>query len=90
MRLTLRLTNENYIDLDVNFAKRKITFLSGVPNTELKDLMELADDYNMTFSFPISDDVINPDDNSIIESEASLTDALVLICTLMQITVSEY
>lgn len=90
MHLTLRLTNENYIDLDVNISKRRITFLSGVPDTELKDLMELADDYNITFSFPITDDVINPDDNSIIESEASLTDALILICTLMQITVSEY
>lgn len=90
MRLTLRLTNENYIDLDVNISKRRITFLSGVPDTELKDLMELADDYNITFSFPITSSVINPDDNSIIESEASLTDALILICTLMQITVSEY
>lgn len=90
MHLTLRLTNGNYIDLDVNINKRRITFLSGVPDTELKDLMELADDYNMTFYFPITDDVINPDDNSIIESEASLIDVLTLICTLMQITVSEY
>lgn len=90
MHLTIRLENGNYIDLEVDMSKRCITFLSGVPNTNIEDLMQIADEYNCKFLFPITEDIITPDDESEQLMEASLPDVLTLICTLMNLTVSEY
>lgn len=90
MRLTVRLENNNYLDLEINFNNQEITFLSGIPNTELDDLMQLADEYNFTFNLPITDHVIEPEIKDKILTEASVVDVLTLLMTLSTIVVTEY
>ena len=90
MRLTVRLEQNNYLDLEVDLNNREITFLSGIPNTELDDLMQLADEYNFTFNLPITDNIIEPDNKEKIFTEASVVDVLTLLMTLATVTVTEY
>ena len=90
MRLTLRVKENNYIDIDIDFNNRYLVFLSGVPDTELEDLMQLADDFNFKILFPITDEQITPDKDNPIINEVSVIEALQMLLALSTIVVTEY
>ena len=63
MRLTLRLQDDNYLDVDVNIEKRELTLISPVPNITAEQLCKLADQTHYTINLLITEERIRPDSN---------------------------
>ena len=91
MILTLRLKNDRYIDILYESDKRELTFLSPIPELNLKDLCKLADDTCTTINLPITEERIIPDttvnDHRIVE--ANLLDLLKVLCYFGDYVISE-
>lgn len=61
MRITTRLSNERYLDLDIDVANRICNVVSALPEITKAELQALADEYQYTIKLPISDEEIKPD-----------------------------
>lgn len=61
MQLTLRLEDDNYLDLNIDISKREIYFLSPIPNLSLERLMELSDQLHWSIVLPITEQIIEPE-----------------------------
>ena len=94
MRLTLRTTFDNYIDVDLDIYNRTITFISPIPGIDTEDLMNMADKFKFKMILPISGEQIVPElqtitieeikQNYTLDTEAVLT----LLLSLANCTIS--
>lgn len=60
MRLTLRLVNEQYLDIYIDIHERKLLFINAIPDISRNDLQELANKYYFKLYLPITEEVIEP------------------------------
>lgn len=61
MQLTMRLNNDNYLDVQINFETRELTLLSPIPDITLNELMQLADEMHYKINLLITNEQIQPD-----------------------------
>lgn len=60
MRITTRLSNDRYVDIDINVADRICTFISALPDVTKEELQSLADEYQYTIKLPFSREEFKP------------------------------
>lgn len=63
MRLTLRVENDNYIEVNINLKERTVEFISPIPDLTEKQLFRLCDKFHFRMLLPITEEQITPDDN---------------------------
>ena len=96
MRLTLRLQNDNYLDVNVNIEKRELTLLSPAPDITLEQLMKLSDELHYKINLYITDETITPDiDNLSFEEtekyyQSDTETALTLLLGFCNCVISEF
>lgn len=96
MQITIRTTEDFYIDLNIDISSRTIVFMSPIPNISTKQLMKLADDFHWTLILPIIGEKITPDyekpSNKEIEDYYTVTsiDALANILSVLNLIISEH
>ena len=61
MRITTRLSNDRYVDINIDVANRICTFISALPDVTKKELQALADEYQYTIKLPFSKEEFKPD-----------------------------
>lgn len=64
MKLTIRLTDDRYIDVELNPATREITILSPIPDIEKETLYTLSEEFRYTINLPITKLIIIPKDKT--------------------------
>lgn len=94
MRLTLRLSNDNYIDVGLDIAKRQLILLSPVPEITESQLLQLSDDYHFEIILPLTGTLIEPDTANLSEDEiknytVDTDEALAAVLTFANLLISE-
>ena len=64
MRLTIRLKNERYLDIDLDISNRVCTILSPIPDIERETLYTLSKEFRYTINLPITQTTIIPEDKT--------------------------
>lgn len=91
MLLTLRLKDDRYVDILYEPAQRELSFLSPIPELELKDLCKLSDETCTIINLPITEERIIPEtkvpDHTSVQT--TLLDLLKVLCYFGDYVISE-
>ena len=64
MKLTIRLKDERYIDVELDTINRELTILSPIPDIEKETLYTLSKEFRYTINLPITKLIIIPKDKT--------------------------
>ena len=64
MKLTIRLKDDRYIDVELNPTSRELTILSPIPDIKKETLYTLSKEFRYTINLPITKLIIIPKDKT--------------------------
>lgn len=96
MQLTMRLDNDNYLDVHIDFETRELTLLSPIPDITLNELMKIADEMHYKINLLITEEQIQPESIYVPPEEIekyytyNTKDALALLLGFCNTVISEH